>query len=229
MRNIQAPHQIRTTKLNQWHSNLAWDSWEFSVSVLTISKPLQHFKLMQVWTAINYFFLKAHHYIKQRTFTIYIHRYINITNFNYSLWYYILFQYWSIVVLIIWFCYENVDESKQWAIKPVHFSVKAVLFYFQFVLLRWSYNSLLIMSDLLTKNAKVSFLFHSLKVIHKLFLIQTAKESEGFVDCSSNHLVKDSSLYDETVCEVISFSFLLFYFFLNIFMYSCQLLYWNLC
>ena len=84
MRDIQAPHQIWTTKLCLLHPNLAWGSLEFSISVLNISKPLQYFKRTQVWTTINQFSLKGHQYIKQRTFTIHIHRYINIINFNYS-------------------------------------------------------------------------------------------------------------------------------------------------
>jgi len=74
MRNIQASRQIRTT-------NPACDSWVFNFSFKYFLKT---FKRTQVWTAINHFSLKAYQYIKQRTFTIHIHRYINITNFNYS-------------------------------------------------------------------------------------------------------------------------------------------------
>ena len=45
------------------------------------------FKHTQVWTAINNFSIKSHQYIKQGIFTVHVlvHRYINITNFNYSL------------------------------------------------------------------------------------------------------------------------------------------------
>ena len=84
MRNIQVPRQIQTTKLIQWHSNLAWDSEFLNGPLKIYFQAVATFKRTQVWTAINHFSIKAHQYIKQRTFTIHIQRYINIINFNYS-------------------------------------------------------------------------------------------------------------------------------------------------